>query len=54
MKSVPVSVWLSAVVLFIFSAHSAWQDPVFWFQCFIFVSIAASFGRVVVYLFEGK
>ena len=54
MKSVPVSVWLSAVVLFIFSALSAWRDPVLWFQCMSIVIFAASFVRVAFFLFDGK
>ena len=54
MKSVPVSVWLSAVVLFIFSALSAWQNPVLWFQCLGIVIFVASLVRVAHFLFEGK
>jgi hypothetical protein len=54
MKPVPLSVWLAALVVTIFSAHSAWQNPVLWFQCFGIVCIAASFMRVLYFLFEGQ
>ena len=54
MKSVPVSVWLAAIVLFVFSGYSAWQNPVLWFQYFVIVFIAASFVRVLYFLVEGK
>jgi hypothetical protein len=54
MKPVPVSVWLSALIMIIFSVHSVWQNPVLWFQCFVIVCIAASFMRVLYLLFEGQ
>lgn len=54
MKSVPVSVWLSAIVLFIFSGYSAWQNPTLWFQCLCIVIFCVSFVRVTFYLFEGQ
>ena len=54
MKSVPLTVWLSAIVLAIFSAYSAWRDPVLWFQCMSIVIFAASFVRVAFFLFDGK
>ena len=50
--NIPLSVWLSAIVLFVFSAHSAWQNPVLWFQCLIIVIFCASFMRVLYYLIE--
>ena len=51
---VPLTVWLSAIVLAIFSAHSAWQNPALWFQCLGIVIFIASFGRVIAYLIERK
>jgi hypothetical protein len=54
MKQLPISVWLASIVLFVYSAYGFWRDPVLWLQFLIFVSIFASFVRVVVYLFEGK
>jgi len=54
MKSVPVSVWLSAAIVFIFSGYSAWQNPVLWFQCFGIVIFVASLVRVAYFLFEGE
>jgi len=54
MKSVPISVWLAAVVLFVFSGYSAWQDPVLWFQAMGIVIFVASLVRVAYFLFEGE
>ena len=52
--NVPVSVWLSAIVLAIFSVYSAWQNPALWFQCLGIVIFIASFIRVLFYLIEKK
>ena len=54
MKSVPVSVWLSALVVTIFSGYSAWQNPVLWIQWFGIVCIVASFMRVLYFVVEGQ
>ena len=54
MKSVPVSVWLAALVITLFSAYSAWQNPMQWFHMFVLVSFVASFIRVLFFLFEGR
>ena len=51
---VPLTVWLSAIVLAIFSAYSAWQNPALWFECMCIVIFIASFGRVIAYLIEKK
>ena len=48
--NIPLSVWLSAIVLAIFSAYSAWQNPALWFECMCIVIFIASFGRVISYL----
>ena len=52
--NIPLSVWLSAIVLAIFSAYSAWQNPALWFQCMGIVIFIASFVRVLFYLIERK
>ena len=49
---VPLTVWLSAIVLFVFSAYSAWQNPALWFQCLGIVIFTVSFIRVLFYLIE--
>lgn len=54
MKPVPLSVWLGALIMIIFSVYSAWQNPVLWSQCFGIVCIAASFVRVLYFLIEGQ
>lgn len=50
--NIPVTVWLSAIVLFIFTAFTAWHNPVLWFQCLGIVIVALSFCRVAYYLLE--
>lgn len=52
--NIPLSVWLSAIVLAGFSAYSAWQNPALWFQCAGIVIFIASFVRVLFYLIEKK
>ena len=52
--NVPVTVWLSAVVLAVGSAYSAWQNPALWFQCLGIVIFTVSFIRVLFYLIERK
>jgi hypothetical protein len=54
MNPVPVSVWLGALIMIIFSVHSAWQNPVLWLEYFGIVCIAASIIRVVYFLVEGE
>jgi hypothetical protein len=54
MKSIPISVWLAAVVLFIFSANSAWNNPVMFFHALCFTTIAASFVRILYWFIEEK
>ena len=48
--NVPVSVWLSAIVLFVYSIYVALQNPLLWFQCLGIVIIFVSLVRVVHYL----
>ena len=50
--NIPLSVWLSAIALAIFSAYSAWQNPALWFHCLSIVIFIASFARVLFYLLE--
>ena len=54
MKSIPISVWLAAVVLFIFSGSYAWHNPVMFLEAFWCVSVMASFGRIVYWFFEER
>ena len=52
MKSIPISVWLSAVILLIFSGNYAWHNPALFFEAFCYVSITASFVRIVFWFSE--
>lgn len=52
--SLPISVWLSAIVMFVFTAYSAWHNPVLWFQCLVVVIFIASFARLTYYLIEKR
>jgi hypothetical protein len=50
---VPISVWMSAVVLFGYSGYGFYQNPMAWLQCFSIVLVVASFLRVVYWFIEG-
>ena len=50
--NIPISVWLSAIVLFFFSAYSALQNPALWFHFFSIILLVVSFARVLFYLLE--
>jgi hypothetical protein len=50
--NVPLNVWLSAIVLFIFSGYTAWQNPMLWLQCLTIVIVVVSFCRVAYFLIE--
>lgn len=52
--NIPISVWLSAVVLFLFSLNFAIYNPVEFFKALTFVVIAASFIRVIYWFIEGE
>ena len=54
MNYIPISVWISAIVLFVFSAYSAMQNPALWFHFFSVILLVVSFARVLFYLLEGE
>jgi hypothetical protein len=54
MKSIPISVWLAAVVLFIFSGNSAWNNPTMFLEALFFTTVAASFARILYWFIEEK
>ena len=52
MKNIPVSVWISAVILFIFSFNAAISNPLVFFHAFCFISVVVAFGRVIYWFIE--
>lgn len=51
---VPISVWLSAVVLLLFSLNFAINNPAEFFKALVFTTIAAAFLRVIYWFIEGE
>jgi membrane protein DedA with SNARE-associated domain len=53
MKQIPLSVWLSALVLLIVSGFTAWTHPYQFFEALVYVTVGMAFGRVL-YWFIGE
>jgi hypothetical protein len=54
MIQLPINVWLSAIVLAVYSTYSIFQNPMLWLRCLGIVIFIVSFVRVLFYLFEGE
>jgi len=54
MNSTPISVWLASVVLFVFAANSAWNNPTMFFIALTYVVIWASFARIIYWFLKEK
>ena len=52
MKPIPISVWLSAIVLFVYSFNCIWNTPAAFFEALIFFIICASFGRLLYWFIK--
>ena len=56
--NLPISVWLSAIVLFMISASMAWHNPIVFFKALVgalvFTVVAAAFLRVIYWFIEGE
>ena len=53
MKQIPISVWLSALVLLIASSITAWTYPYQFLEALAYVTVFAAYGRVL-YWFIGE
>jgi hypothetical protein len=54
MKPIPISVWLSAIVLFIYSANFARHNPEAFFESLLFTVIFVAFARIIYWFVEEK
>lgn len=51
---IPLSVWLSGLVLFGYGAYGFYQNPLAWLSALILVILVASFLRLVYWFIEGE
>ena len=54
MKQIPISVWLSALVLLIASGITAWTYPYQFLEALAYVTVFAAYGRVLYWYIEEK
>ena len=51
---VPISVWLSGLVVFGYSAYGFYQNPLAWLSALVLAILVASFLRIVYWFIEGE
>ena len=51
---VPISVWLSGLVVFGYGAYGFYRDPLAWLSALVLVILVASFLRIVYWFIEGE
>ena len=54
MKQIPLSVWLSALFLFIASGFTAWTYPYQFFAALAYITVLAAYGRVLYWYIVEK